>query len=67
MHEEKRALLNSILPEEISNRLLAGEVIADLRDSACVFFMDIAGFTDFSSRHTPTDVVSIFSRCCAQI
>jgi hypothetical protein len=78
MHSEKQALLKTILPEQISSQLMEkqnseventqeGEVIAETRDNACVMFMDIAGFTDFSSRVSAVTVVSMLNRLFSKI
>jgi class 3 adenylate cyclase len=62
------ALLLNILPPSIASRLRGGErVIADRFDDMAVLFADVVGFTELSSRLSPTDVVGllnmIFSRC----
>ena len=62
------ALLLNILPPSIAARLRGGErVIADRLDDMAVLFADVVGFTEISSRLSPTDVVGllnqIFSRC----
>ncbi|KYQ90081.1 adenylyl cyclase [Tieghemostelium lacteum] len=57
---EKNHLIHKILPEEISNKLESGEdVIAERSNNASVFFLDIAGFTRFSSIHTPEQVIQV--------
>jgi class 3 adenylate cyclase len=61
-------LLLNILPASIADRLRGGEtVIADRFEDMAVLFADVVGFTELSSRMSPTDVVSllneVFSRC----
>jgi class 3 adenylate cyclase len=61
-------LLLNILPQSIAERLRAGErVIADRFDDMAVLFADVVGFTELSSRLSPTDVVTllndVFSEC----
>jgi class 3 adenylate cyclase len=63
----ERLLLN-ILPPSIAGRLRAGEsVIADRFEEMAVLFADVVGFTELSSRMSPTDVVGllndVFSAC----
>jgi adenylate cyclase len=49
--EKSRSLLLNILPEEIIDRLEAGEtVIADRYDAVTVLFSDFVGFTEISAR-----------------
>jgi class 3 adenylate cyclase len=48
--EKSRSLLLNILPEEIIDRLAAGEsVIADRYDAVTVLFSDFVGFTEISA------------------
>nr|ABU89562.1 adenylyl cyclase G [Raperostelium minutum] len=57
---EKNHLIHKILPEEISKKLESGEdVVAERSNNASVFFLDIAGFTRFSSSHTPEQVIQV--------
>ncbi len=70
LDEEKKkseSLLRNILPEQIIDRLRAGEtIIADRHDEVSVVFSDFQGFTAISSRMDPTALVerlnSIFSK-----
>eukprot|EP01132_Coremiostelium_polycephalum_P001250 gene1250-1577_t len=60
MVHEKSELINKILPLEVSVKLESGEdVVAERSNNACVFFLDIAGFTRFSSIHTPEQVIQV--------
>ena len=61
------ALLGSMLPGKIVERIQAGETgIADAFDEVSVVFADIAGFTSLSRRLSPTDLIrlldNLFSR-----
>lgn len=53
-----RQLLVRILPENIANRLQAGEAVADQHQKVVVMFADIVGFTAISSRTDPERVVA---------
>jgi class 3 adenylate cyclase len=62
------SLLLNILPASIAERLRGGEtIIADRFEDMAVLFADVVGFTELSSRLSPTDVVTllneVFSRC----
>jgi adenylate cyclase len=62
--EEERArsdrLLLNVLPEQIAERLKAGEsVIADRTSQAGVLFADIAGFTPLAENKSPEEVVHL--------
>lgn len=65
IRKEKEAsdkLLQNILPPYIANRLKDGEeIIADVHEDASVLFADLSGFTDFSNKLTPKQVVSILN------
>jgi class 3 adenylate cyclase len=55
-------LLLNILPQTIAERLRAGErVIADRFDDMAVLFADVVGFTELSSRLSPTEVVTLLN------
>lgn len=65
--EETERLLLNILPREIADRLKEPhQTIADHFDDVTVLFADLVGFTEWSSRLSPIDVVEqlnvIFSR-----
>jgi class 3 adenylate cyclase len=52
----------NILPEEIANRLKRGDsTIADTFAEVTVLFADIVGFTQLSSRVSPTELVSLLN------
>lgn len=60
--ERERAdrLLHAILPRPIAERLKSGpQVVADLHADVTVLFADMGGFTAFTARHPPRDVVAL--------
>jgi class 3 adenylate cyclase/Tfp pilus assembly protein PilF len=60
--QEKESILNNILPEEITARLIKGESpIADHFDSVSVLFMDIVDFTPLASRITAQQLVHLLN------
>jgi class 3 adenylate cyclase len=64
--QEKEKILNNILPEEITARLIKGEnPIADQFECVSILFMDLVGFTNLSARISAHQLVyllnSIFS------
>lgn len=62
LNAENEALLLNILPRTIADRLRGGEtVIADRFDDMAVLFADVVGFTELSSRLSPTDVVGLLN------
>jgi len=62
LNAENEALLLNILPRTIADRLRAGEtVIADRFDDMAVLFADVVGFTELSSRMSPTEVVGLLN------
>ena len=59
---ENEALLLNILPAPIAERLRRGErIIADRFDEITLLFADIVGFTQISSRMSPTELVGILN------
>lgn len=57
--ESERLLLN-ILPVKIANRLKQNEnPIADYFDTASIVFIDLAGFTNYSSSRKPGEIVEM--------
>jgi class 3 adenylate cyclase len=66
--ERERAdrLLHSILPISIADRLKSGpQVIADNYAAVTVLFADMAGFTDFTARSQPREVVELLDEVFA--
>jgi adenylate cyclase len=66
-HGRTEALLSSMLPAKIGQRLQAGEAdIIDILPEVSIVFADIAGFTSLSRRLSPTDLIrlldNLFSR-----
>ncbi|MBL8003560.1 MAG: tetratricopeptide repeat protein, partial [Candidatus Kapabacteria bacterium] len=64
---ERESILRNILPDSVTERLVKGEnPIADHFESVSVLFMDLVGFTSFSSNVPPKQLVylldSIFSK-----
>ncbi|MEG3844161.1 adenylate/guanylate cyclase domain-containing protein [Microcoleus sp. herbarium14] len=60
--EQSERLLLNILPEEIANRLKRGDSkIADTFADVTVLFADIVGFTQLSSRVSPTQLVALLN------
>jgi class 3 adenylate cyclase/HAMP domain-containing protein len=56
--EKSDNLLLNILPASIANRLKKKEeTIADRYDEVTVLFSDLVGFTEFSAKHTPKELV----------
>lgn len=61
-----RALLLSILPEEIADELAhSPHVIADAFDDVSVLFADVVGFTPMSAEMTPTELVALLDELFA--
>ena len=64
---ERESILRNILPDSVTERLVKGEnPIADHFESVSVLFMDLVGFTSFSSNAPPKQLVylldSIFTK-----
>jgi adenylate cyclase len=61
-----RALLLSILPEEVADELAQSpHVIADAFDDVSVLFADVVGFTPMSEQMTPTELVALLDELFA--
>ena len=51
-----------MLPRSIASRMKSGErSIADYFDEATVVFIDMVGFTSFSSEHSPENVIALLN------
>jgi len=66
--ERQRELLESVMPDEVVQRLMNGEEnIADSFDDASVMFLDLVSFTDLSSNVPPAHLIhllnAVFSTC----
>jgi guanylate cyclase len=62
-----RALLLSILPEQIADELaVAPRVIADHFDEVSVLFADVVGFTPMSAAMTPAELVELLDELFAR-
>ena len=60
--DQTELLLLNILPQSIADRLQSGEnPIADHIEEVSVLFADLVGFTEFSSRQTPIELVVILN------
>ena len=58
--KESELLLLNILPVKIANRLKQNEnPIADYFDTASIVFIDLAGFTNYSSSRKPGEIVEM--------
>lgn len=66
--QKERALLYSMLPDSVAERLLAGErIIADEVESASVLFLDLVNFTRLAAHITPRELImfldGVFATC----
>ena len=60
---KSESLLLNVLPEPIAERLKQGETtIADSYPAVSVLFADVVDFTNFSSRISPSELVSLLNR-----
>ena len=59
--EQSERLILNVLPEAIANRLKDNKTIADKYSEATILFLDIVGFTEFSSKLLPSKLVSVLN------
>ncbi len=65
--QERESILNNILPEEITTRLIKGEnPIADHFECVSVLFMDIVGFTPLSGSVSAQQLVALLNSIFTQ-
>lgn len=68
LRDQQRRLLTNMLPEQIADRLLAGEeVIADRFEDVSVLFIDLVNFTGLASDVEPEQILvllnNVFKSC----
>lgn len=62
LHEQSEQLLLNVLPEPIAQQLKQyPSIIADNFEAVSVLFADIVGFTEFSARTSPKELVKILN------
>ncbi len=62
LHEQSEQLLLNVLPEPIAQQLKQyPSIIADSFEAVSVLFADIVGFTEFSARTSPKELVKILN------
>jgi class 3 adenylate cyclase len=59
--ESERLLLN-VLPASVAERLKHGDKVADYIEEASILFADIANFTQYSAKKSPTEVVALLNQ-----
>jgi len=72
-HAKHMAVLHSTLPRHIADRVARGEVVNDSFDNAAVLFLDVVGFTTYSSELEAgvvvallQDIFTTFDAICAE-
>jgi class 3 adenylate cyclase len=55
-------LLFNVLPEQVAKRLQQGETIADAYSEVAIIFVDLVGFTEMSTKYSPTHLLQILNR-----
>ena len=61
--ERERDVLFNALPKFIAERILEGETIhGTTYDTASILFIDIAGFTEHASEHSPQQITSLLDQ-----
>ena len=61
-HQESDRLLLNVLPAPVAARLKRGEVVADHFDQVGILFADLHGFTPYSARKRPADVLRVLNQ-----
>ncbi len=65
--QRERALLHSVMPGSIADRILAGERrIADVHQHVSILFADLVGFTTMAQHLEPQQVLDLIERLFAQ-
>lgn len=59
--KKHRLLLYRIMPRSVVKRLQQGRQVVHAFDPVSIFFSDLVGFTDLSSRSSPLEVVSLLN------
>ncbi len=60
--QKQLAVLHSTLPKHVAERVARGEVVNDAYEDAAVLFLDVVGFTTFSSTRSATEVVELLQK-----
>jgi len=55
-------LLFNVLPEQVAKRIQLGETIADAYSEVAIIFVDLVGFTEMSTKYSPTHLLQILNR-----
>ncbi|MCX6140318.1 MAG: tetratricopeptide repeat protein [Candidatus Kapabacteria bacterium] len=66
--QEQEKILHNILPSQIADRILDGEMtIADHHDNVSVFFSDIVGFTTMSQKMSAATLVNLLNTLFSEL
>lgn len=60
-HHKHLAVLYSTLPKSVADRVANGETVNDVHAHACVLFLDIAGYTTYSSEMDAQEITSMLT------